>query len=465
MNKQATKKLSPVPVSTPTKPETENSTTTESNKTNLGKRKKSEPSEANPDASDDLDALILGEARKKIQKLTHSNTIDGESTDGKMKTEKMLVSFVQTKMACACGSSHTITLSNDGTAYSFGRNYEGALGLGHNNDVFLPTPIPNLPQINMISCGMHFTVCVDQEGFIWSFGDNHKGQLGTGNKTNFNVPQKIQEIPPVLFVSCGYAHTLMITNDSNLWSWGSNEFGQLCNLDTKVRSKPQKTSFSAILKVSCGAYFSLFQNNKGEIFSCGLNQHGQRGLGHFNSSQITPNLILNASPNIVHFVCGYGHSLFLDSEGNVFSVGANKYGQLGLGHNTDQNELNKIPNIPPIKIISCGSSSCYLIDFEGNLWTFGNNERGQLGHGDGTDINTSKMVNALKEIQQISYGCCGFHFFAKNSQNQIFATGNNRHGQLGTGDKESVSIPKEINSQYSSIWRDEFYSRAKSARK
>ena len=40
----------------------------------------------------------------------------------------------------ACGGYHTITLSDDGTAHSFGKNqYGGALGLGHNNDVSIPT--------------------------------------------------------------------------------------------------------------------------------------------------------------------------------------------------------------------------------------------------------------------------------------------------------------------------------------
>ena len=127
--------------------------------------------------------------------------------------------------------------------------------------------------------------------------------------------------------------------------------------------------------------------------------------------------------------------------------------------------MNKIPNIPPIKIISCVSASCYLIDFERNLWTFGINNHGQLGHGDETNRNTPKIVNTLKDIQQISYGSCGSLFLAKNSQNQIFVTGNNSYGQLGTGDTQSVSIPKEINSQYSTIWRCELYTRAKSARK
>ena len=150
------------------------------------------------------------------------------------------------------------------------------------------------------------------------------------------------------------------------------------------RYDPQKTSFSNISKISAGWSHSLFQNNNGEIFSCGSNQQGTCGLGHFDHPQITPSLIPNAPPNIAQFICGSHHNLFLDSEGNVFSVGANDFGQLGLGHNTKQNVLNKIPNIPSIKIISCVSESCYLIDFEGNLWTFGNNNRGQLGHGDKT---------------------------------------------------------------------------------
>ena len=331
-------------------------------------------------------------------------------------------------MACACGFRHTITLSGDGTAHSFGRNEEGELGLGHNNDVSLPTPIPNLPQINMISCGTNFTVCVDHEGFIWSFGGNNCGQLGTGNTTNFNVPQKLLNIPPVLSVSCGYTHTLIITNDSNLWSCGRNVCGQLCSGNNESCFSPQKTSFSSICKISAGSDHSLFENNKGEIFACGYNKEGQCGLGHFEHPQITPTLILNVPSNIVGFVSGDTHSLFLDSEGNVFSVGNNNYGQLGLGHNKRQNVLNKIPNIPPIKIISCVGLSCYLIDFEGNLWTFGYNDSGQLGHGDKTNINTPKIVNTLKDIQQISYGSCGIHFLVKNSQKQIFVAGYNAHG-------------------------------------
>ena len=77
----------------------------------------------------------------------------------------------------------------------------------------------------------------------------------------------------------------------------------------------------------------------GNIYSCGRNDKGQLGLGHLEN-QITPTLIPDTPSNIVQLVCGYIHNLFLDSEGNVYSVGYNNYGQLGLSHYNNQNDTN-----------------------------------------------------------------------------------------------------------------------------
>ena len=234
-------------------------------------------------------------------------------------------------------------------------------------------------------------------------GGNNAGQLGTGNTKNYNIPQKILGIPPVQTVSCGSIHTLIITTDSNLWSCGYNDYGQLCLGNNEIQPKPQKTSFSNISKISTGKYHSLFQNNKGEIFGCGFNVDGQCGLGHFNHPQITPSFLLSAPSNIVQFVCGSHHNLFLDSEGNVYSVGYNWNGSLGLGLSRSQNELNKIPNTPPIQSISCIGNSSYLIDFEGNVWSFGFNEVGQLGHGEKINIYVPKVINTFTYSTNIYY--------------------------------------------------------------
>ena len=373
-------------------------------------------------------------------------------------------------MACISGLCHTVTLSDSGEVYSFGQNSYGKLGLGHIIlNILFPHPIPNLPKINQISCGAHFTVCVDYEGFIWTFGKNTFGvePVDSGRSTYFIVPQIVNGIPPVQSVACGSLHTLIITHNNDLWSCGENYYGQLCLGSNENQSKFKKTSFSNISKISTGGFHSLFQNYKGKIFSCGYNSGGECGLGHSDHPQVKPTVIPGAHSNIVDFVCGSNHNLFLDADGKVYSTGYNIFGQLGLAHCTNQNVLNQIKNIPPVQTISCSGNSSYLIDFEGFVWSFGSNSTGQLGHGDTKHRKVPEKIEKLKDIQQISYSPTGGAFFAKDSQNTIFVTGHNLHGQLGVGDKTSLSIPKEMDPEYFTIWGypTKINIRAKSARK
>ena len=369
-------------------------------------------------------------------------------------------------MACASGSSHTITLSDEGFVYYFGRKDYTQIrwgGTGYKIYELLPTRISYLPKIKQIACGHGFVVCVDDEGFLWSFGQNSCGQLGIGTIFDSTTPQKALDIPPVVSVACGSSHTLIITEDTDLWSCGNNEFGQLCLGNKQQQQTFQQTSFSNISKISLGALHSLFQNDEGEIYSCGSNNSGELGL---SSSGIvtTPILIPNLPSDIVQFVCGYNHNLFLDSEGNVYSFGERFYGQLGR---EDNKQNISIPNIPPIRTISCVGYSSFLIDFEGNLWSFGYNKYGQLGHGNTQNRNVPTKVENLKDIQQISYGCWGHHVLVKDSQNKIFAMGHNGCGQLGTGDISDLIAPKEMDAKYFPIWGELISqaSRAKSARK
>ena len=376
-------------------------------------------------------------------------------------------------MACCTGESHTVCLSDEGILHSFGYNNNGQLGLeGDATHVSLPSRIEiffinnqffPLPIIKQVSCGAYFTICVDYEGSIYSFGQNHKGQLGTGNTNQYHFPQKVQDIPPVASISCGVYHTLAITNDDDLWSFGHNSQGQLCLGHTDNQSKPQKTPFSNIIKISAG-YHSLFQNNKQEIFGCGSATYGQLGTDTL-ISKIEVGMIKNQPPNIIQFCSGYYHSLFLDTEGNVFSIGFNSKGNLGLGHNKDQNIFNQIPNIPPIQTISCVGHSSYLIDLDGNLWCFGLNDKKQLLFTNSRNINIPKK-NEIEGITQIASGCCGIHFLAQNFENKIYIGGNNTTGQLGNG-YTGTNIDQEMNSNYSSIWGNtqSVRNRVKSARK
>ena len=371
-------------------------------------------------------------------------------------------------MACVNGESHTITLADDGIVYSFGNNAEGQLGIGtlSTGCSLVPREILNIPKIQMIACGDMFTVLVDYEGFTWSFGQNNYGQLGLGStEVRYATPQKIPDLPPIHSISCGKNHTLAITvNNNNLWSWGEN-VGQLC-LENKLNQlSPQQTLFSNILQISAGGEFSFFQNDKGEIYGCGNNFFGQLGLGFNEEYTIKPCLLFNQPPNIVKIFAGNHHSLFLDIDGNIFSVGKNIEGNLGRANSKNQNVVHKIRNIPPIYTCSCVGDCSYLLDFDGNIWSFGSNGFYQLGHSKAYYLVPTK-ITSITNVKQISGGKFGKCFLAKDSQNKIFVMGYNRHGQLGVGHSASLRVPVDLESDNFKIWGDvNQFSRVKSARK
>ena len=370
-------------------------------------------------------------------------------------------------MACVSGLQFVFFLSEDGTAYCFGQNSLGQLGLGHKDTIHVPCMVPNLPKIQFISCGYYHTVCVDEEGGMWTFGQNSYGQLGTGNIRDSLHPQKIENIPFVTSVSCGGYHTLFITNENDLWSIGHNSCGQLFLGNYSNKDQPTKTNYSNVVRISTGDNVSFLQNDSG-IYGCGRNEYGQLGLGHTKSPQVIPQLIENQPSNIIQFCTGYNHSLFLDIEGNVFSVGNNDYGK--LGRSTPKMDLLPVKNIPPIQLVSCVGHSSYLLDFNGKVWSFGGNAYGQLGLGDTRstrDIPTE--ISSVNYIHQISSGSCGDHLLLKDAKDNIYFVG---HGLSTEIIKTSAAHrPVKIDSCYSSVWgvtkrnRFELKSRAKSARK
>lgn len=361
-------------------------------------------------------------------------------------------------MACVTGKEHTIFLSDEGILHSLGNNFYGQLGLVHNNNVTIPTAIPNLSRIHQVSCGYFFTICVDYDGHMWSFGYNAFGQLGTGNVKNYSTPQKIKEIPPVESISCGYGHTLILTTNKHLWSVGFNEYGQLLLGNTINHCLPQKTKYSNILKISAGNTHSLIQENNGNIFVGGENFQGQLGLGHNKKLQVSACLIPNQPPNIIEFCGGYNYSLFLDDEGKVFSVGSGMKGCLGIGIVKNRNQLTQILNIPPMQMISVVGNSSYFLDFDGNIWCCGDNQCGQLGLWDFNDRITP--IQSFKNAKQISCGSHGSHFLLKDSGNKILIMGEN----IGLGLDEPISIPQELEAE--NIWGTQISRKSlKSARK
>ena len=68
-----------------------------------------------------------------------------------------------------------------------------------------------------------------------------------------------------------------------------------------------------------------------------------------------------------------------------------------------------------------------------NISRTGRNESGELGHGDTQRLDVPKVVESLKHKVVVKAACGRQHTLVLTQQGQVYAFGENLHGQLGLG--------------------------------
>ncbi|KAM9484538.1 RCC1 and BTB domain-containing protein 1-like isoform 11-T12 [Salvelinus alpinus] len=155
----------------------------------------------------------------------------------------------------ACGSHHSLALTNTGEVYAWGYNNCGQVGSGSTANQPTPRRVSNCLQnkvVVSITCGQTSSLAVVENGEVYGWGYNGNGQLGLGNNGNQLTPCRLVGLQslcvlqvsarthththttstninpslPVQIVS-GYAHSLALTDEGLLYAWGTNTYGQL----------------------------------------------------------------------------------------------------------------------------------------------------------------------------------------------------------------------------------------------
>ena len=149
-----------------------------------------------------------------------------------------------------------------------------------------------LRSVSNIVCSGDFTVCINNNQNVVSFGTSGSG--GHGHKEDNVFPPKIiSSLNHIISISVGGDHSVCLDNDGNVFTFGKNKYGQLGigDKDLSHTSIPQKVNLPPCTQISCGDNFTMCLSENGEVYSFGHTRNGQLGVENNEENYYSPQLI------------------------------------------------------------------------------------------------------------------------------------------------------------------------------
>lgn len=319
---------------------------------------------------------------------------------------------------CA-GGMHTVCLLLNGEVYTFGCNDEGALGrpTAEDDDCMEPGKV-NIPEkIKQVSAGDSHTAALSGSGqvYMWGTFRDANGSIGLlPGRDKIEKPEKILSDVVVSKIVSGCDHLVCLTADGDIYTLGAAEQGQLGRVAESFAVRGGRRGIEYLLipslvrcsrrslkfaDVWCGQYVTFAKaKDGGDIYAWGLNNYFQLGIpdmqNKFTPAKLTT---FDKVKDWKEISGGQHHTLALDKDGLVYSLGRKDYGRLGLGKENleEKTEPTLVTSLRDKKCITinCGNTVSFSVDSDGKIYGWGMGCNKQLAQGDDEDdIYEPKLV-------------------------------------------------------------------------
>eukprot|EP00095_Tigriopus_kingsejongensis_P002317 maker-scaffold347_size200506-snap-gene-0.24 protein:Tk02317 transcript:maker-scaffold347_size200506-snap-gene-0.24-mRNA-1 annotation:"rcc1 domain-containing protein 1" len=280
-----------------------------------------------------------------------------------------------------CGDAHNLGLDTQGQAYS------------------LPSPLdfevfPSNAQhrVTDVVCGKEHCLLLTEHGQVYSWGGGSRGQLGHGSLNSEAKPRLVTALDGMKIrkIAAGGWHSAVISQFDDLYMFGWNESGQLAQTTNLVRPAECFAAVEKMLMACCTMQPEDTNNPRGDSEDCEVYHKNSEEIQlpvdpekdaltcynaatSCNDSQ-TDLVVVQNVPMLVQIPaksgeeakamevsCGSRHTVVLTQGNQLWGFGWNKYGQLGLGHTTSKDAVERMP-VPKgftakgsvVKMLRCG---------------------------------------------------------------------------------------------------------------
>ena len=276
------------------------------------------------------------------------NELDAFGEEQELSIEKQNLENLGELKMIRCGRGHTLYLTQDGFVFASGKGAFGVLGLGGALNSPTPVTVKTLSDktVVMVACGSEHSLALTDMGDVYSWGRGFEGQLGISKLTTVSsTPKYLKALRdrPVTKIACGQSHSLVLTKAGELFAWGEGRCGQLgCGVQ-RACFVPQQVVFTAphqitIVDIAGGSGHSGAVTASGDLYMWGLNNYGQLGVGdqkpRFYPTPVLQDVVGVYLHDIKQLSCSDYSSFVIDTQGRLYS-----WGKGFIGHNDETLEL------------------------------------------------------------------------------------------------------------------------------
>ncbi|MGH8185827.1 MAG: RCC1 domain-containing protein, partial [Steroidobacteraceae bacterium] len=297
------------------------------------------------------------------------------------------------------------------------------------------------------SCGLQ----PDGSAFCW--GDNNSGQLGIGTTGGYkSLPVRVLGGPAFTAISAGGAHTCAIDTATRVWCWGWNGSHQLARIKqlvplSEIPIPISSNQFGQSLlasSISAGAEHTCAIDTGGAAWCWGQNLGARAGIdinicGGGTTTQCEfsrPNLTMaSRAPLNLRFTAisaGRINTCAIDTAATVQCWGNLFRGQPLVGR---PDEPAAVTSIGAAVSVSAGGQSVCAVTGTGELFCWGNHENGELGNGTpaapGAGSVTPVRVAGAQDYALVAVG--DTHACARTLSGAARCWGGNANGETGMG--------------------------------
>ena len=224
-----------------------------------------------------------------------------------------------------------------------------------------------------------------------------------------------------------------------------NNAGKTYEKKFDVVIKPEYEDGSSAV-VTGGIDFSVALNSQGEVYTWGNNDRGQLGLGEGTSYRTYNPEKITSLTNVKEVVAGKEFAVAVTNTGDVYTWGANDYGQLGVGptttssptvdYNTPQHvTFSGLASGEKVVRVAAGDDFAVALTDAGHVYVWGDNRKGQLGNGQNNTngyYRVPNLVSSISDAKMITAGARHVMVYTDNGTTKtVYTWGDNNSGQLG----------------------------------